>query len=77
MFDGEFGEFSGEPLAGAEPGVGPGNALRAVFVGGKGAEFFELSDGAFGIEGHLRSRFGMGYQKSDIRYQEAREEKRS
>jgi hypothetical protein len=83
MFDREFGEFFGEPLAGAEPSVGPGDALCAVFVGGEGTEFLELSDGAFGIEGHgmLAGCWGLDNrnQISDIRRQEkrkTREEKR-
>jgi hypothetical protein len=77
VFDGKLGELFGEPLTGAEPGVRPGDALSTGVVGGERSELFELGDGAFGIKTHERSRFGMGYQVSDIRYQEAREEKRA
>ena len=52
MFDREVAEFLCEPLARFQPGVGPGDALRAVCVAGQGAEFFQFGDGAFRIEGH-------------------------
>ena len=45
-------ELSGEPLAGADPGVGPGNALGAVLVAGELAELVQLGDGAAGVERH-------------------------
>jgi hypothetical protein len=42
MLDGKLLEFLGVPFAGAEPGVGPGDALGSVVVGGEGAEFVEF-----------------------------------
>ncbi len=49
MLDGKIFEFIGEPFARFEPGVGPGNALSAIFVGGESAKFFEFGNSAFGI----------------------------
>src|SRR5438552_5419244 len=43
-------ELVAEPLAGAGPGVGEGNALRPIGVAGEGAQLFQFRDGAFGIE---------------------------
>ena len=52
VLDEEAGEFGGQPVAGLEPGVGPGDALGAVFVAGEGAQFFEFGNGALGLNGH-------------------------
>ena len=65
VFDGDALEFGGEPFAGLKPGVGPGDALRAVFVGSEGAEFFEFGDGALRVEGHGGSG-DRRYRISDI-----------
>ena len=49
------GELAVEPLAGALPRIGPGNALSAVLVTRQLLELAQLSDGAAGIK-HLRDR---------------------
>ena len=47
-------QFFAEPFTALEPGIAPGDALRAVVVAGEGAEVFKFADGAFGIECHRR-----------------------
>ena len=55
VFGGKFGEFFCNPLAGVESGVGPGDALCAVFVSRERAKLLEFSYGAFEIQAHLCS----------------------
>src|ERR1700735_1130599 len=55
MFDRQALQFRFEPGPGLEPGVGPGNTLRAVIIGGESAQFLELLNCSLGIEGHLVS----------------------
>jgi len=76
MLDRKLGEFFGEPFAGTEPRVGPGDALGAVFVGGEGAEFFEFGDGTLGMKRHGALVSKSCVQKPDIRSPKTREEKR-
>ena len=47
-------ELGGEPFARLQPRIGPGDALRAVFVAGECAEFFQFGDGSFRIETHVK-----------------------
>src|SRR5947207_487862 len=51
-------QLSGEPFAGLEPGVGPGDTLRAVVVRSERAKLFQLSDGPLWMEIHNRSLVG-------------------
>ena len=54
VFDGKIGDFGCEPFACLQPGVGPGDSLRSVFVRGERAQFFQLGDSAFRIDNHRR-----------------------
>ena len=45
-------ELRREPLARLQPGVGPGDALRAVFVRRQCAKLLQFGDGSFGIQAH-------------------------
>ena len=56
MLDRELCQLGCEPVARFEPGVGPGEALRAVGVGGELAQFFQVGDRAFWIQSEASVR---------------------
>src|SRR5581483_2430256 len=45
-----------EPLARLEPGIGPCEALRAVFVAGERAQFLQVGDGSLGVDRNVGHR---------------------
>ena len=50
MLDEQALQFGFEPRASLEPGIGPGDTLRAILVGRESSQFFELLNCAFRIE---------------------------
>ena len=43
-------QFLREPFARFQPGIGPGDALRAIGVAGERAQFFQFGDGSLWVE---------------------------
>ena len=54
-FDRQFGKFLLEPVARGNPRRRERDALRAVFVAGERAKFFQFGDGAFGIQRRIHA----------------------
>src|SRR3984957_4999442 len=52
MLNRKLGKFFREPLASAQPRIGPGHPLRSVFIAGQRTKFFQFGNGAFGIKRH-------------------------
>src|SRR5260221_14386843 len=52
LFNGKFSYFARKPVASLQPGIGPRDPLRAIFVGSKCAKFFQLRDRPLWTQAH-------------------------